>query len=178
MRFPVLALLTAVAIAAHPGVGRAETGPEARSLDLQITGKIKDRCQMGQIGDIDLGDLTVRAAQRDVTMQLDCNLPFAITVQARNGAISHITMPGGQGPYAGRLPYQIGLMFAVRKPSAETISQTFESRNLLVAQSVSSRGGIASDGMRLTLALGQPGGEAGLLAGSYSETIEITVAPE
>lgn len=177
MRYVILAMLAAIGLTG-PARASAETLAEARSLSLQVTGSIKDRCQLGRTGDIDLGNLELASGQRDVSLKLDCNLPFSIAVKAANGAIAHSTMPGGQGPFAGRLPYQIGLTFAVRKPAAETISQTFESRNLVAGQSVSSRGGIASDGMRLTLAVGQHGAEAGLLAGSYSETIEITVTPE
>lgn len=172
MRYLIVALL-----AATPTLGHAEEIADARSLSLQVTGSIANRCQLGQIADIDLGDLTVRGARRDVDVQLDCNIPFSVAVKAVNGAIAHTVMPAGQGPYAGRLPYQIGVTLAVRKPAAETITQTFESRNLLTGQSISSRGGIASDGMKLTLELGQPGSEAGLLAGTYSETIEITVTP-
>jgi spore coat protein U-like protein len=163
-------------IFAHPV--RAETIEDARSLSLQVTGRISQRCLLGQISDIDLGDLTVRAAERNVNVALDCNVPFSVAVRATNGAIAHNRLPGGQGPYAGRLPYAIGLSFAVRRPAADIVTQTFQGHSLLTGQSISSRGGIASDGLKLTLALGQPGGEAGLLAGTYTETIEITVAPD
>jgi spore coat protein U-like protein len=157
---------------------RGNGAPGSRSISFDVIGTISQRCTLGRIDDINLGDLSVRAADREIRVALDCNVPFTIAVRAANGAIAHTRLPGGQGPYAGRIPFALALNFAVRKPVADTVVQTFQGQNLVGGQSVSSRGGIASDGMRMTLSLGEAGGDAGLLAGTYTETIEITVAPE
>lgn len=85
-------------------------------------------------------------------------------------------MPNGQGPFGGKLPYQLAIKMPVRYPAQQTISRTFTSQQLLGGGVISSNGGIATDGMILAVELGQPSGEAGLLAGEYSETITITVS--
>ena len=64
-------------------------------------------------------------------------------------------------------------------PGAGTdmLAQSFSSSALMAGASMTSGGGIALDGMRLTVALAPPPGEAGLLGGRYSETVTITVSP-
>lgn len=170
-----IALIASVMLVAP---AHAEALEDVRSFNLVVTGTITNHCQLGRIANIHFPDLTTAGSQRELQVDLDCNVPFSLGVKADKGALSHTTMPEGQGPYAGRVPYELGVAFGVRHPAAASISKTFEGRNLTDWQYVSSQGGIARDGMRLTLALGQSGGEAGLLGGDYAERIEITVRPE
>lgn len=174
MRY-VLAALIGVAFSAPASADSLE---DVRSFNLVVTGTIADHCTLGRIDNVHFPDLTAIGSQREFKVDLDCNLPFSIGVKAEKGAISHVELPEGQGPFSGRVPYAIGVEFATRHPAPAYVSKTFEGRNLTDWQFVSSRGGIASEGMRLTLALGQPSGEAGLLGGDYAERIEITVRPE
>jgi len=52
----------------------------------------------------------------------------------------------------------------------------FTSRQLQAGQVISSRGGVAFDGGRLNIEMMEPEG-AGLLAGRYWETVEISLVP-
>ena len=108
---------------------------------------------------------------------LDCNIPFDMEIKATNGGLTHRTMPGGQGPYAGAVPYRLGVEIPVRRPQTGMVRQSFSSSQLRGGGTVSSMDGIATDGMTINVELGQAGGEAGLLAGDYSETIIVTIQP-
>ncbi len=148
-----------------------------RSLDIAVSGAIRQHCAMGNIGNMDFGNLERRGLGVETQVALDCNVPFTMTIKGARGGLTHTTMPNGQGPYSGVVPYSLAVEIPVRYPSRQTVSQSFNSRQLLAGGVISSNGGIATDGMRLSVNLGQPSGEAGLLAGDYSETITITVSP-
>lgn len=158
----------------HPP-SRIET---ARSIDVVVQGRIAQRCAIGDIPDTDFGNLERLGLSMSARVALDCNIPFNMEIRAANGGLTHRTMPTGQGPYAGTLPYRLGVEFPVRRPQASTVRQSFESRQLRGSGGVvSSLDGIATQGMTISVDMGQPQGEAGLLAGQYSETITITIAP-
>lgn len=149
-----------------------------RSIDIAVQGRIAQRCAMGSVGNMDFGDLNRPGLGAVARVQLDCNVPFNMQIRARNGGLAHQQMPTGQGPYAGTVPYTIGVQMPVRRPQTSTVQRTFESRELRGSgRTLSSEGGIAVDGMALSVALGRSSGEAGLLAGDYGETIEITITP-
>lgn len=151
---------------------------DARSIDIAVSGSVREHCAMGQIRDVDFGNLERRGLGFQTKVALDCNRPFTMTIKGETGALTHTSMPNGQGPYGGKLPYNLSVQMPVRLPTAQTISKTFNSSQLQAGGVISSNGGIASDGMMLAVELGQPTGETGkLLAGDYSETITITVAP-
>ena len=132
---------------------------------------------MGGIANMDFGNLERRGLNRTAQVAFNCNLPFTMTINGERGALTHSTMPGGQGPYSGQLPYSLVVEMPVRHPATQMLSQTFSSRQLMAGGVISSNGGIATDGMVLGVELGIPSGEAGLLAGDYSEMITITVSP-
>ena len=90
---------------------------------------------------------------------------------------AELFVPNGQGPYAGRLGYSLGIDLPVRHPQSEMMSRTFDSQALLGGQNMSSSGGIAVDGMALRITLAPTSGEAGLLAGEYGEVIQIAITP-
>ncbi|MDQ8758000.1 hypothetical protein RCO27_17375 [Sphingosinicella sp. LHD-64] len=149
-----------------------------RSLDMTVQGTIAQRCAMGTIGNMDFGDLNRPGLGAVARVSLDCNIPFNMQIRAQNGWLAHQQMPSGQGPYSGSLPYTIGVSMPIRKPRTSVVARNFEGRELQGAgRTISSEGGIAVDGMALSVALGRPSGEAGLLAGEYGETIEITITP-
>jgi spore coat protein U-like protein len=146
-------------------------------IDIGVRGNITQQCSLGSIGDMDFGDLERRGLGAEARVAFNCNLPFVMTIKGLNGGLAHSLLPTGQGPYGGTVPYTLDVQIPVRYPSAQTINRSFDSRQLRSGGTVSSNGGIAVDGMLLTVALGTPSGEAGLLAGEYSETITITVTP-
>ena len=148
-----------------------------RSLDIAVSGAIRQHCAIGNIGSMDFGDLERRGLGAETRVAFDCNVPFTMTIKGAGGGLAHTRMPNGQGPYSGVLPYNLAVEMPLRLPSRQMVSQSFSSRQLLAGGVISSNGGIATDGMVLAVELGQPSGEAGLLGGEYSETITITVSP-
>lgn len=173
MRF----MLFALAAAAFAVPANAEEIQNVRSLDIAVSGAVRQHCAIGSIGNMDFGNLERRGLGAETRVAFDCNVPFTMTIKGVGGGLAHTSMPNGQGPYSGILPYNLSVEMPVRYPSQQTINRSFNSRQLLSGGVISSNGGIATDGMRLSVELGQPSGEAGLLAGDYSETITITVSP-
>lgn len=169
-----IATLAAILIAlpAH-----ADEVDNLRKIDIAISGSIRQQCALGSIGDMDFGNLQRRGLGAETRVAFNCNMPFTMTIRGRNGGLVNTLMPGGQGPYGGMLPYSLAVQMPVRHPAVQMLSRSFGSRQLQAGGTISSNGGIASDGMLLTVELGTPSGEAGLLAGEYAETITITVSP-
>lgn len=170
----LFAAVAALAIAAPVRAGEIEN---VRSFDIAVSGAIRQHCALGNVPNMDFGNLERRGLGIDREVAFDCNMPFTMTIKGAKGALMHTTMPNGQGPYGGQLPYSIGVKMPVRHPAMQMIDRTFNSRQLVAGGIISSNGGIATDGMHLAIELGSPSGEAGLLAGDYSETITITVSP-
>lgn len=169
------ALSCAGTLGAHPAV--ASDIENVKSVELTVHGEIAEHCAMGQIGDMHFGDLTRPGLQAQARVQLSCNIPFDMSIKAANGGLANAQFPHGQGPYAGTLPYTIGVAIPVRKPDSALIDRSFTSLELMGGRTVSSQGGIALDGMELSVALGPSPSPAGLVGGRYGETIVITVAP-
>jgi spore coat protein U-like protein len=132
---------------------------------------------MGNPGGVNFGNLERPNLTADVEVSFYCNVPFTISLKAEHGALTNEREPNGEGPYAGSLPYTLGLTVPVNLPGSSLLQGNFGSGALAGGQSLSSGGGIALNGFDLHVALGAPASDAGLVAGHYSETIVITVAP-
>ena len=178
MRFLFLAK-AGVALAAMTVVTPAVANSidAAESIDIAVRGSISQHCAMGGIADMDFGNLERRGLNRQTPVAFSCNMPFTMTILGERGALTHTAMPNGQGPFGGQLPYSLSIEMPVRHPAQQVVSKSFTSRQLQAGGVISSNGGIATDGMILGVELGLPSGEAGLLAGEYSEVITITVTP-
>ena len=148
-----------------------------RTVEIAVQGSIREHCAMGNIADMNFGNLERQGLGRETRVSFDCNLPFTMMIKGERGALTHLSMPNGQGPYGGAVPYSLAIEMPVRHPANEMVSRTFSSTELLAGGVFTSNGGIATDGMVLAVKLGRPTGEAGLLAGDYTETITITVNP-
>lgn len=161
------------------GTAQAHSGEteNAKRVELNVHGRIAEYCALGAIEDVDFGDLTRPNLSRKIAVPLSCNMPFRMTIRSAQGGLANETMPQGQGPYAGTLPYRVDVSVPVRLPRSATVRGSFSSRELVGTSVLSSDGGIALDGMELNVMLGTPASDVGLLAGNYSETIVITVAP-
>ena len=166
--------LGALALAAH---ARADEIDGLRSVNLHVYGHLDEHCALGKIDGADFGDLTRPGLRADSHVALDCNVPINLNISAAHGAIANERHPQGQGPYAGAVPYRLEVRIPVRRPSHDVVTRSFDSQDLLAGRTVNTGDGIAVDGMNLSVALAPPAGDAGLLAGRYSETIEITVTP-
>lgn len=174
--FPALAGV-ASAMMAFVTPASANEIDNVRSLDIAVSGSISQQCAMGGIADMDFGNLERRGLNRQVPVAFKCNMPFSMTINGERGALTHNAMPNGQGSFGGQLPYSLSIEMPVRHPAPQVIKKLFTSQQIQAGGIISSNGGIATDGMILGIELGLPSGEAGLLAGDYSETITITVSP-
>ena len=180
MRFVGYALVATALLAPafSATAGAHDQVAEVRAFDMEVRGSITERCSLGSLPTIDLGDLSRPGNGTGTKVDLTCNFPYNLTTRAQNGRLAHTDLPAGQGGYAGSVPYTVGLVLPVRRPQSTVIARSFEGDDLRGnGASISSEGGIAVDGLALSLSLGQPSGEAGLLAGRYGETIEIAIAP-
>lgn len=173
MRTAVISFL-ALAFATPASAGEIDN---VRSFDIAVNGSISESCSMGGIADMDFGNLERRGLNRQTRVAFNCNMPFTMTINGERGALTHTAMPSGQGPYSGQLPYALKVEMPLRHPATRMVSRSFTSSQLQAGGVISSNGGIATDGMTIGVELGLPSGEAGLLAGDYSETITITVSP-
>src|SRR3546814_9378357 len=110
MRFMLFALAAAaVAVPAN-----AKEIQNVRSLDIAVSGAIRQHCAMGSIGDMDFGNLERRGLGVTAKVAFDCTVPFTMTIKGANGGLAHSVMPNGQGPYRGLLPYNLAVEMAVR----------------------------------------------------------------
>lgn len=150
--------------------------PQAATQQIRVHGDITQHCAISAPNDVDFGELQGAAKQTDLKFGLNCNVPFVMQVQAQFGALTNREYPQGQGPYAGSLPYAMTFAIPTRMPGAAIVRRTFNSRDLIGGQQISSQGGIATDGMSVNVALGKTNSEAGLLAGEYGETITLTIS--
>lgn len=170
-------LLAVFAFAAADAPALADELDPAPQVQINLHGTLPQQCAMGNPGGVNFGDIERPNLTADVAVSFYCNVPFTISLKAENGALTNEREPNGEGPYAGSLPYTLGLTVPVSLPGSSAVEGNFGSRALAGGQSLSSGGGIALNGLKLHVALGAPASEAGLVAGNYSETIVITVAP-
>ncbi len=155
----------------------ADELPAAKSLTLEVQGEIAEHCAMGSIPDLALGELSNVRGEYRQHIALDCNIPIDITVKSANGGLANTQYPSGQGPYKGKLGYQLGLTLPIRKPAPGVVTGTFKSGQMLGGATLSSNGGVAIDGLDMTIEFDRLRGDDALLGGDYSEVIEITVQP-
>lgn len=169
--------LATLAVLASSVAQAGETG--GKSLMLEAVGRITPQCGIGAVGDVDFGDLTRRGLATQTRFGLACNVPFDINLRSANGGLAHETLPRGQGPFSGLATYRFSIdvpLAGGRGEQGGSASGVFSSRQLQAGQVISSRGGVAFDGGRLSIEMTEPEG-AGLLAGRYWETVEISLVP-
>jgi len=175
-RFAAGVVVNCVALLiANPAV--ADDLPAAKTLTLEIQGEIQEHCSFGPIPDLALGELSTVRGEYRRHVALDCNIPVDIKVKSANGGLANTAYPNGQGPYKGRLGYQLSLTMPIRKPALSVVTGNFQSIQMMAGCVLSSNGGVALDGMELTMRFDQLRGDDALLGGDYSEVIEITVSP-
>lgn len=144
-------------------------------ISVSVVGEIRSRCQLGEGREINLGDITV-PKQAVAHLELDCNVPFDLSIKARNGGLSHSTLPNGQGGFSGTLSYGLSVDLPVLNPSERLVSGRYQSRDLRNGVTLSSDQGISRGGASLKFQTGTAEGH-GLLAGEYSEVIVLIIAP-
>jgi hypothetical protein len=174
---PRVAAIAAVALAlVAAGVpAQAETTTPANQVNLTLSGDITAACNVGDGSPVDLGELR-GGVGFSANLGLSCNVPFDLTLRSANGGLTHDRSPNGEGPFAGTLHYRLKVQVPLITPSRTNMGGDFTSTELRAARSISSGSGIAIGGATLSLVTQEPTG-AGLLAGKYSETISLTIAP-
>lgn len=157
--------------------GHAASTPDAEwtdTLDVRVQGVIRPRCALGRGGTVEMGNLN-RAAVAQVQLSLDCNLPFVLRMDARYGALTHATMPEGQGGYFGRVPYGVDITVPLLNPAPTQMGGRYDSVALRRGVSLDSDQAIAAGGA--TIKFSTHGSGQDLLAGQYSETVTLTIQP-
>ena len=144
-------------------------------LEVVLNGRIAPVCKLSGGGDIDFGVLDGNE-QADASFGLGCNVPFDLSFQSTRGGLAHATKPRGEGPFAGTLGYTLNVAVPTLSPGPGLMSGSFTSQDLMGRKTLSSGEGVAAGGGRIQIRTQVPGG-AGLLAGEYSETLTVTVAP-
>lgn len=170
----VLMVAAAVASTSASAEPMLDSGLGGR-LDVVVKGKITASCRLSGGGDIDFGEL-IGGQQVEANFGLSCNVPFDISFQSQSGGLAHVTKPRGEGPFAGRLGYTLSIAIPTINPNPAVLSGTFDSENLIAKKTLSSGEGIAQGGGHIRILTNQPS-ESGLLAGQYSEVLNITLAP-
>lgn len=153
--------------------GEAAYTPE---LSVTLSGRIDDHCSISGGGALALGELTPGEGVA-ADFSLDCNVPFDIRIASANGGLTHLTKPDGEGPFVGRLPYDLQVRIPTLTPGASTMNGSFSSAELRGEAVMTSGQAVAAAGRsRLALTTRTVQG-AGLLAGDYSEILTISVEP-
>lgn len=145
------------------------------AVNVTVVGSIKSSCHIGGGETINFGEL-VGNQRATSQLLLDCNLPFDLNIQAAHGGLTHTSQPLGEGPFAGQLPYQVKVTAPTISPAPGVLYGEFSSAQLVGKATVSSGSGISNGPGVIEFKTEVP--EApGLLAGSYSETVSVTLSP-
>jgi hypothetical protein len=170
-----LLAIAAVTLVLGATCARAETSSPAGQVNLTLSGDIVAACNLDGGGSVDLGELR-GGVGFSAKLGLFCNVPFDLTLRSANGGLAHERLPLGQGPFAGTLGYRVKVQVPLSTPNHTSMGGDFTSEQLRAARSISSGSGIAVGGATLSLVTQQPTG-SGLLAGKYSETLNLTLSP-
>lgn len=166
---------TGTAFAGAPDETAAAVAGGGRSVDMVLTGRITAKCSVGGGGTIDLGQLN---ANKRVSARFDvgCNVPFELVIRSASGGIAHLTKPQGEGPYAGIVPYRLGVTVPALSPRPTKLRADFSSSQLLGGGTLDSGDAIAAGGGEIRLQTEMTEGRD-LLAGKYADSITIVIHP-
>ena len=160
--------------AAEPSGNIAEMS--SGSLEVTLNGRLSARCQTSGGGVLNLGANLRGGMEIQTRFGLNCNVPFAIDITSGSGGLLHESAPNGQGPFAGTLRYTMDVRVPTETATGPgpTVGGSFgsESRSKSFSTGLDS---ISSGGGVLSIVTNAPEG-AGLLAGTYSDNITITVS--
>lgn len=145
------------------------------SVDLVIAGTISANCTVGGGGTIDLGQLD---ADKRVSASFDlgCNVPFEIIFRSASGGIAHSEKPEGEGPYAGIVPYRLGVTVPTLSPLPDEMTASFTSAQMMQGGSLDSGEAIAAGGGEIYLQT-ENIADRELLAGRYADSISVVINP-
>jgi hypothetical protein len=164
---------TNAAAADAPDKGAAANG--GLSVDIVLNGHITPKCTVGGGGNIDLGQLN---ADKNVSARFDvaCNVPFEMVFRSSAGGIAHVEKPQGEGPYAGIVPYRLGVTVPALSPLPTQLHADFTSGQMVAGGTLDSGDAIAAGGGEIRLQTEMMQGRD-LLAGKYADSIMIVINP-
>lgn len=170
--FAGLLVSTTAAAADAPDKAAANGGV---SLDIVLNGHITPKCTVGGGDTIDLGQLNV---DKNVSARFDvaCNVPFEMVFRSSEGGIAHVSKPQGEGPYAGIVPYRLGVRVPGLTPEPVQLQADFTSGQMVGGATLNSGDAIAKGGGEITLQTEMTAGRD-LLAGDYADSITIVINP-
>lgn len=160
------------------------------SVSLKLTGTVEARCALdipNDNTDIALGEVSAGALDKtaELTFTIDCNAPFAYSLESTNGALANTTTTIGQGSddFDTTLDYEVQFKTALEDGDTASIDQTCTSASIdddLAAGSADqcdfedSGTSIAIDEQgSLTISVDAEGKL--LLAGAYTDELKLTV---
>lgn len=148
---------------------------DGSSVNIVLTGHITPKCTVGGGGNIDLGVLT---GNRQAVARFDvgCNVPFELVFRSLSGGIAHTSQPRGEGPYAGTVPYRLGVTVPALSPQPTQLHADFTSAQMVGGGVLSSGDAIAAGGGEIRLQTEMSPGRD-LLAGKYADAITIVINP-
>lgn len=149
--------------------------PAPNEIAISIEGDIPSLCELPDIHDVDLGDISSGSRSVKMGFALSCNVPFELEVKS-GGGLMHELNPQGDGGFAGTLDYALSIALPLRGPTSSRVAQrTFTSGQMSGSGAVISTGDhiSAGDGV-IILAISSPP-DPGLLAGVYSDVITMTL---
>ncbi len=144
------------------------------AVDLDISGQVSPRCEIGEIADIALPGFNQIGAGG---FALSCNAPFTLALSAANGALLNVDYSGPIHPdLTDRADYAVQLS----APLSDGEVLVIETDNsALGAGPVSANSGnrIAFTDARVSVTALSPSNKQ-LLAGTYIETLTLTISAE
>ncbi|QCQ97358.1 hypothetical protein [Brevundimonas sp. SGAir0440] len=177
-RVVVLCAASALGCGAAGPVSAADRGssqPARNEIAVVVEGDIRSLCELPDISDVDLGDLSSGARTIKMGFALSCNVPFELEFQS-GGGLRHELSPQGQGGFAGTLDYALNVALPLQgAASSRVVQRTFTSGQMSGMGAVINTGDhiSAGDGLITLSTLSPPA--PGLLAGVYSDVITMTL---
>jgi len=173
--FGAIALLALSLVATCANASDESSRAGDAAVDLVLFGNIPSKCSVGGNGTIDLGELSGRQ-QATVRFDVGCNVPFEMIFRSTSGGIAHVKQPQGEGPYAGMLPYRLGVDVPALSPLPTKLHADFTSNQMLAGAVLNSGDAIAAGGGEISLQTDTAPGRD-LLAGQYADEITIVIHP-
>lgn len=155
----------------------------ATKASVKIGGEIARTCTISGLNgggssasaSLALNDIT-KAGAKDLAFTLNCNTPFAYSLEAQIGALQHQTTPPASGENSSRIPYSVTVQIPT---DAGAIHDTCGSESIragAVTCAFSDSGsGIALEATSNLRLAWTP--EGVLAEGAYADSLKITVIP-
>lgn len=174
-RFGAAALLALSLAATSVCAREKDSSVGDASINLVLFGSIASKCSVGGGGTINLGELS-GSQQVSARFDVGCNVPFEMIFRSLSGGIAHVKQPQGEGPYAGVVPYRLGVSVPALSPLPTELHADFTSSQMVAGGVLNSGDAIAAGGGEIRLQTEMAPGRD-LLAGQYADSITIVINP-